>query len=70
MMIKPPAVDKDVIKCHLRQECLNRWKTCEVFCQSTRSWWVNNRTPSNEHIEAESSCGIIITGHPALRPPV
>jgi hypothetical protein len=32
----PFAVDKDVIKCHLRQECLNRWKNCEVFCQSTR----------------------------------
>ena len=33
----PFAVDKDVIKCHLRLECQNRWKTCEVFIQSTRS---------------------------------
>jgi hypothetical protein len=33
----PFAVDKDVITCHLRLECLNRWrKTCEVFFQSTR----------------------------------
>jgi len=31
----PFAVDKQVIKCHLRQECLNKWKTCEVLRQST-----------------------------------
>jgi len=31
----PFAVDKHVIKCHLRQECLNRWKTCKVLRHST-----------------------------------
>jgi hypothetical protein len=31
----PFAVDKDVVKCHFRQECLNRWKTFKVFRQST-----------------------------------
>jgi hypothetical protein len=30
----PFAVDKEVIKCHLRQECLNSGKNCEVLCQS------------------------------------
>lgn len=31
----PFAVDKHVIKRHLRQECLNKWKTCEVSRQFT-----------------------------------
>jgi len=31
----PFAVDKHFIKCHLRQECLNKWKTCEVLRHST-----------------------------------